>query len=534
MARARRETDKALMRFLAPFLALLLLVGSVPDASAHASLASAEPRDGAVVAKAPKKVELHFNESVTAGAVNLIDATGKLRGDAIVDANGEVVDITLPADLPNGTQIVSYRVISEDGHPVSGSITFSIGAPTANRAPANADGGINGLIWLARIGLYLGLFAGIGGVFFVSWIARERAAAGLLRAALAIGIFSAAASLGFQGLDVLGLPLSGIFAAAPWKIAVGTSLGPSLLIAMAALVAGLVALRSNVTAMSRMLSALALVGVGISLAASGHAATAPPEGLTRPAVFLHGIGVAFWIGALAPLVVLLRTARHAALPTVQRFSRVAVPVVGVLVLTGLVLAAIQLESFRALVATEYGIILSVKLALVAALLAFAALNRVRLTPALAREATAATRLSRSVLAECALAAGLLCVVAGWRFTPPPRSLVPDAPLAVHIHTDKAMFQVLVSPGRVGSDDFVLQLMNGDGSLLHAKETTLTLSLPERGIEEIERRGRLGPDGFWHVAGVPLAAPGRWHMRIDALVTDFEKITLEDELDIATQ
>jgi copper transport protein len=534
MARARRETDKALMRLLAPVLALLLLTAFVRDASAHASLASAEPRDGVVVARAPKKVELHFNESVTAGAVNLIDATGKVRNDAIVDSKGEAVDITLPADLPNGTQIVSYRVISEDGHPASGSVTFSIGAPTANKPPASADEGIDGLIWLARIGLYLGLFAGIGGVFFVNWTARERAAVRLLRAALAIGIVSAAASLGLQGLDLLGLPLSGIFAAAPWKIALGTSLGPSLLIAMAGLVAGLVALRAHVTAMSRALSALALVGVGVSLAASGHAATAPPEGLTRPAVFLHGIGVAFWIGALAPLVAILWNSQAAALSIVSRFSRVAVPVIGVLALTGIALAAVQLESFGALVTTRYGIILSTKLALVAALLALAARNRFRLTPALAREATAAKHLSRSVLAECALAAGILCVVAGWRFTPPPRSLVPDAPLAVHIHTDKAMFQVLVSPGRVGSNDFVLQLMNGDGSLLHAKEATLTLSLPERGIEEIERKGRLGPDGFWHVAKVPLAAPGRWHMRIDALVTDFEKITLEDELDIASQ
>ena len=238
MARARRETDKTLMRLLAPVLALLLLTGFVRDASAHASLASAEPRDGAVVAQAPKKVELHFNESVTAGAVNLIDATGKLRRDTIVDAKGEAIGITLPADLPNGTQIVSYRVISEDGHPVSGSVTFSIGEPTANKATANADPGINGLIGLSRFGLYLGLFAGIGGVFFVNWIARERAAARLLRVALIIGIVSAAASLGLQGLDVLGSPLYGIFAAGPWKIAFGTSLGPSLLIAIAALGAG--------------------------------------------------------------------------------------------------------------------------------------------------------------------------------------------------------------------------------------------------------------------------------------------------------
>jgi copper transport protein len=244
--------------------------------------------------------------------------------------------------------------------------------------------------------------------------------------------------------------------------------------------------------------------------------------------------VAFWVGALAPLAGLLVTRKQAALPIVSRFSRMAVAVVGVLALTGLVLAIIQLETLGALIETRYGIILSVKLALVTVLLALAALNRFRLTPALAHDANATRPFSRSVLAECAVAGCILCVVALWRFTPPPRTLVPDAPLAVHIHTDKAMFQVLVSPGRVGSDDFVLQLMNSHGTLLQAKEATLTLSLPERDIAEIERQGRLGPDGFWHVKQVPLAAAGRWHMRIDALVTDFEKITLEDDLDIAAR
>ena len=36
----------------------------------------------------------------------------------------------VPPGLPQGTSIVSYRVISADGHPVAGSVTFSVGAPT--------------------------------------------------------------------------------------------------------------------------------------------------------------------------------------------------------------------------------------------------------------------------------------------------------------------------------------------------------------------------------------------------------------------
>jgi copper transport protein len=48
---------------------------------------------------------------------------------------------------------------------------------------------------------------------------------------------------------------------------------------------------------------------------------------------------------------------------------------------------------------------------------------------------------------------------------------------------------------------------------------------------MERRATLGPDGYWHVRGVALPQPGRWRMRIEALVTDFQKVTLEDELPV---
>jgi copper transport protein len=265
---------------------------------------------------------------------------------------------------------------------------------------------------------------------------------------------------------------------------------------------------------------------------TGHAATASPEVLTRPAIFLHGLAVAFWIGALAPLAALLSKPTPAVLPLLNRFSRIAMPVIAALALTGLMLAIIQLEKPSALVETSYGLILSVKLALVLSLLALAGLNRYRLTPALAKSQGAASALKRSILLECGAALGIFAIVAGWRFTPPPRTIVPETPLAIHIHTDKAMFQVLVSPGKAGVDDFVLQLMTGEATPLTAKETTLTLSLPERGIEPMERDAELGPDGYWHVRKVELPFAGRWHVRIDALVTDFEKITLEDELEVA--
>jgi copper transport protein len=58
--------------------------------------------------------------------------------------------------------------------------------------------------------------------------------------------------------------------------------------------------------MRRGLSLAALLGVGLALAMSGHASSASSQWLTRPAVLAHGIAVACWIGALAPLAILLR------------------------------------------------------------------------------------------------------------------------------------------------------------------------------------------------------------------------------------
>jgi copper transport protein len=523
------------MRLIAGLVTLLSALCFATGVSAHATLVSTEPSDGSMMSQAPSTVRLRFNEPVQPAIVRLIDAEGRARDDAPVRAFDDIVEVSLPNDLPRGTQLISYRVISADGHPVGGSMVFSLGMATA-KTVAQTDGppGLAPLIWLARIGVYLGLFAGVGGAFFGSWIAPARARSKAIVAAFAVGLFSAALALGLQGIDLLNLPLGDILTRVPWKAALATSLAPSLLIAIMAMATGLVAQRrAPGTIVRRTLSTLAMASVGASLAASGHASTASPQWLTLPTLFLHGVGVAFWVGALIPLAAMAWRPTPALLPALNRFSRAAVPVVGLLVLTGLALAIVQLESLRALVETKYGLILSIKLMLVMVLLGLAALNRFRLTPKLASHPSNSRPLVRSILMECAVVAGILAVVAGWRFTPPPRALatVVVRPLAIHIHTESAMFQVLVSPGKVGADSFVLQLMNGDASPLPAKEATLVLSMPERGIEPLERAATLGADGYWHVADVPLPYPGRWHLRIEALVSDFEKIALEDELDV---
>ena len=519
-----------MLRAIAAVAALLVALCLATETFAHASLVAAEPADGSVVAESPKTVQLQFNESVTPAVVNLIDAAGKTRAVTVRAVDQSVV-IVLPDDLPRGTQVVSYRVVSQDGHPVGG---------IAGVFDRRCDGQRRQVEWRPGCdpdlaGPHRGLCRLVRRRRRRVLCRMDRAGSGarVITGALAVGVASAVASLGLQGLDLLDRPLGGLATSAPWTSALGTSLGPSLLIAIASMVIAGFAWRSPTGMTARVLTVLAMAGVGLSLATSGHAATASPKSLTAPAMFVHGVAIAFWVGALAPLVVLARQSTGAVVPVLQRFSRLAVPVVGLLVLSGLGLAIIQLESVGALIETRYGNILLVKLILVTVLLGLAALNRYRLTPAVAADPQNTRPLIGSILIECVVVVGILAVVAAWRFTPPPRVLAAaaQAPLAIHIHTEKAMAQVSISPGKVGSDDFVLQLLTGDFGALSAKEATLTLSLPERGIEPFEREAKRGPDGYWHVRGVPLPLAGRWHMRIDVLVTDFEKVTLEGEFDL---
>src|ERR1043165_8943192 len=106
-------------RFAAVVIATLSVFGAAGNAMAHAALVATEPRDGSMVAQPPDKVRLRFNEPVTPAVVRLIDADGKTRDDAAIGAVGETIEVTLPASLPAGTQLISYRVISADGPPVA-------------------------------------------------------------------------------------------------------------------------------------------------------------------------------------------------------------------------------------------------------------------------------------------------------------------------------------------------------------------------------------------------------------------------------
>jgi len=499
--------------------ALTAAAAGTTAARAHASLLSSQPADGAMAARAPEAVTLTFNEPVSAQALRLIGPDGTATVLPVPDA-GATLTVPLPA-LAQGTHLLSWRVISADGHPVGGSLVFSVGRITAPPAAAtDTPAALKAGIIILRIATYLGLFIGVGGAAFGAWIAPlEMAAQRAITAALLIGLLATIPALGLQGLDSLGAPPSAIMQAETWQAGLRTTYVLSLALAALAMLLALAIKRRRVVALA------ALVCAGAALAASGHASNAPPQGLMRPTVFAHVIAVALWVGSLVPLHVALRHTAHRT--ALARFSAMIVAPVLILVLSGLGLAWRQIDRIATLPQTAYGQILIAKLILVAILLLLATVNRMALTRrVLAGHAGAVIWLRRTLAAEIVLAIAVLGVVALWRFTPPPRVLALAEPAFVHLHDVKAMADLTLMPGRAGPVTATLRLMQEDFTPFAAKEVTLTLADPAAGIEPITRPAHSIGTGTWQIDGFHLPVGGRWEVRIEVLVSDFEKIVLD--------
>ena len=171
---------------------------------------------------------------------------------------------------------------------------------------------------------------------------------------------------------------------------------------------------------------VAALGLVAGLAWTGHAGSTPDLlGEVHVAADILHLGAASaWVGGLFLLAGLLVSGRREQAPAwrayrldgIRRFSILGMASVATLTLSGLFNAWLLVGSWRGLVVTEYGLLLSVKLVLFAVMLGFAAINRLWWTPRLASAAqgepgsTAVRRLTRNTMIELALGLVVFAIV----------------------------------------------------------------------------------------------------------------------------
>ena len=185
------------------------------------------------------------------------------------------------------------------------------------------------------------------------------------------------------------------FDAEIWEMMLGSRPGMSVLVTWAGLLA--VALATRIGRAAWPLGAAGVLAVAASFTAVGHTTQHQPRWLLATALVVHLLAAAFWAGSLWPLLIASKRAGPGAVTVVEEWARAASWVVGGLILAGVTLAWLLVGQLDLLVTTAYGWALLVKVALVGALLGFAAWHRFRLTPALAAGAPGSgARLAASI------------------------------------------------------------------------------------------------------------------------------------------
>ena len=143
----------------------------------------------------------------------MYDARGKTV-ESKASARDTVLTVDVPDTLEEGTYVVSWRVVSADGHPVAGSLTFSVGQPSTDvRAPPRPDEssppGVRGTLSVVHAVGYLGLFLAAGLVVFTAWLLPPLPRLDVLRRRLRRIVRASAAVAALAGL--VQLPLSGAY-----------------------------------------------------------------------------------------------------------------------------------------------------------------------------------------------------------------------------------------------------------------------------------------------------------------------------------
>lgn len=136
---SRRSASAVLLTLL--MIALSVISPVAPAANAHDSVLLTVPADGEQIDLAPAEIAITFADDILelGAIVMVVDGDKKNWAEGDMQLDGAQATQPVAADLPDGAYDVRWRVVSADGHPVSGTFAFTVG-DAAQPAPAATGG----------------------------------------------------------------------------------------------------------------------------------------------------------------------------------------------------------------------------------------------------------------------------------------------------------------------------------------------------------------------------------------------------------
>jgi copper transport protein len=511
------------------------------------------------VEEPPTEVQFDFNEpvEVSFGSVRVYDEDGDQVDDGDLrrpDGSSNSVAVGLEDGLGDGVYTGTYRVVSADGHPVSGGFSFGVGdaLPTGGSAPSVAelledtDAGdeVEGVYGVAR-GLHYGTLLFLIGAFLAAAVFWPRAGLGVrwprrwVIAAGAVGLLSALLGIALQGLIGAGAGLDQLFDRTVIDGSLDTRAGEGWAVRAAAWLVLLMLVATAPRPPQRWLVGLACIAVAVitvSLPLTGHADTHPPKGLLIATDLVHVIAAGAWLGGLLALLAVYWPRRSSedveeGVKATAAFSRIALPAMLVLVAAGILQGWIYLGSLTEILSGTYAIALLSKLVLVALIVGLATRSR-RAIGRLVTGGGTSAGLRTLMRAEVALAVLVIAATAVLVRAAPPATEA-TGPAEVELDLGTMRLEMVIEPAEVGPNDFHLYLFDRETGeqINRVKQLTVRLVQRDEAIGPIKLDiPRKGP-AHYELLDQALGVPGTWEVAVDARVSDFDAYTGEAEITV---
>jgi copper transport protein len=520
------------MRLLAGGLVLVLgIVGYSMTLLAHAYLVQADPPAGAVLSTSPETVTFIFSEEIEPqfSSFTLYDAQGqRLQELAFTPEEGGLRVVVPVARLSDGVYTVAWRVLSAvDGHVTKGVYPFGVGVHTEPGAPtpsvAGAATGLDPVRVLSRWLHYLSLGALVGMFFFSQIILTERSFVPALWILWGLAMLTSFSELFLYARSVA----DGVLSA---KILFGTQVGRLWLVRVGLLaIVGVTLLGQGTEKRLWGWIELALsAGALVSGTLGGHSA-ASRELVAIVLDGAHLLAVAIWTGSLLALGLLLRrnSYSHSWSLVLPRFSRWALLSVLVIVGSGVYLSFKHVGSVLALWSTDYGRFLLLKIALLTAILAMAALNfrQVRRDFRGAYDQTDLAPLRLRVWGEFFTIVLVLGAAGALTLSPsvylPLEARQAEPPTVLVHETEEFRITLTISSLHVGPAHFVVQIrdMQGEPTSSVQRVTLEFLYTDSAELGALSASTQQNSAGDFEVHGSYLSLAGRWQIAVQVRLSD---------------
>jgi copper transport protein len=372
---------------------LFLFAGSmmVPQvALGHASLVQAVPEPNSQLTESPGAIAITFNEQLDEGLfyIKVFDQRGNqvTSNPTKLNAQKTGLELAIPK-LPEGIYVVSYHVISADGHPVSGSYPLTIGNPPQSVAPTpvksspilqpHQHGGASSfsvsmaIQYLSRGLWYLSMLALAG---WILWLRIPGAGGAGLRKELQfwtlnlqriylisilLVIFTHIEDLlGDEGIGQLG------------NFFTTTSIGLNWILLLAISLLGFIVLQRYAWLDFVWVAALLVVK-----SLNGHAITFSPKTVTVLLDIIHLGAASIWIGGLMLLAFRWKKEEAEISLFLKLFSNMALVSIFILTLSGAASVLLFLPNLQYLTYSTWGILLLIKIGIVVGVVVVAAILR---------------------------------------------------------------------------------------------------------------------------------------------------------------